>query len=259
MAFNKNELVLDRVRSLIFTDLEDGSVVGRLTNLEDPSLQTSAEGEEVTDAIGSLITQIFRAKNGTFSATNSLFSADLLAQQFGADKEIASDTAKIVVPVEETLTVDGGKVTLSHTPSNTIKYIYGLEKKQLATKYTVAEAASETEFMINGKEITVPTGVTGKIYVEYEYESTAAIRIKNEADKFPQTVGVKIFAIFKDICNANIKYAGAIVARKGQLDPTSVEVALTSTGKHSFTINFNKDYCDEDEELFSVILAGDED
>ena len=29
----------------IFTDLADGSVIGRLTKLEDPSLQTAAEGD----------------------------------------------------------------------------------------------------------------------------------------------------------------------------------------------------------------------
>ena len=39
---NVNELILDRVRSLVFTDLNDGSVIGRLTSLEDPSLQTAA-------------------------------------------------------------------------------------------------------------------------------------------------------------------------------------------------------------------------
>ena len=55
MAINVNELILDHVRSLIFTDLSDGSVIGRLTKLEDPSINTSAETDEVTDARGYLI------------------------------------------------------------------------------------------------------------------------------------------------------------------------------------------------------------
>ena len=112
---NVNELILDRVRSLIFTDLSDGSVLGRLTKLEDPSLQTAAEGEEVTDAQGSLITKIFRAKTGRFEATNSLFSADLLAQQYGTEKEVADEGNKIVAPCEEILEVSEGKVTVSYT------------------------------------------------------------------------------------------------------------------------------------------------
>lgn len=255
MAINVNELILDKVRSLIFTDLADGSVIGRLTKLEDPSLQTAAEGEEVTDAQGALITKIFRAKTGRFEATNSLFSVDLLAQQYGTEKEVASDTATIVTPCEETLTVADGKITLSHTPSNTIKYIYKLENGTLAEKYVVGTTASATEFSINDAEITVPTGVTGKIYVEYEYEATSAVRVVNNTENFPEAVGVKVFAIFKDMCNENIKYAGSIVAKKGKIDPSSIETAFTPTGKHSFAIDFMKDYCDEDADLFSVIIA----
>lgn len=255
MAINVNELILDRVRSMIFTDLADGSVVGRLTKLEDPSLQTAAEAEEVTDAQGALITKLFRAKTGRFESTNSLFSMDLLAQQYGTEKEVASETATIVSPCEETLTVAEGKITLSHEPSNTIKYIYGLENGQLATKYTVGTAASATEFSINGAEITVPTDVTGKIYVEYEYESKDAVRVVNNTENFPEAVGVKIFAIFRDQCNENIKYAGTILAKKGKIDASSIDVSLTATGKHPFAIDFMKDYCDEDADLFSVIIS----
>lgn len=255
MAMNVNELILDKVRSLIFTDLEDGSVVGRLTKLEDPSLQTAAEAEEVTDAQGALITKLFRAKTGRFEATNSLFSMDLLAQQYGADKIVADETNKIIQSCEETLEVADGKVTLTHTPSNEIKYIYKLESNALAKKYTVGTTATASEFAVNGAEITVPTDVTGKIYVEYEYESTDAVKVVNNTENFPEAVGVKIFAIFKDVCNENKKYAGTIIAKKGKIDPTSIDTALTATGKHSFAVDFMKDYCDDDADLFSVIVA----
>lgn len=252
---NVNELILEKVRSLIFTDLSDGSVIARLTKLEEPSLQTAAEAEEVTDAQGALITKLFKAKTGRFEATNSLFSVDLLAQQYGTEKEVASDTTKIIVPCEETLTVADGKITLSHKPVNEIKYIYRLENGALAQKYTLGTAASATEFTVSDTEITVPTDVTGKIYVEYEYESTSAIRVVNSTENFPETVGVKVFAIFKDMCNENVKYAGSIVAKKGKIDPSSLDVAFTATGKHAFAVDFMKDYCDEDGDLFSVIVA----
>lgn len=255
---NVNELILDKVRSLIFTDLSDGSVIGRLSKLEEPTLQTAAEGEEITDAQGALITKLFRAKTGKFTAQNSLFSMDLLALQYGSEKEVADETKKIIVPIEEILTVADGKVTLSHAPVEEIKYIYKLESGQLAKKYTLGAAASATEFSISDQEITVPTDVTGKIYVEYEYESANAVRIVNNTKDFPKSVGVKIFAIFRDQCNDNIKYAGVIKAAKGKIDPSSIETALTGTGKHSFDIDFMKDYCDDSldgVDLFSVIVA----
>lgn len=255
MAINVNELILDKVRSLIFTDLEDGSVIGRLTKLEDPSLQTAAEAEEITDAQGALITKLFRAKTGRFEATNSLFSMDLLAQQYGTEKEVASETTKINVPCEETLEIADGKVTLSHTPAGDIKYIYKLENNALATKYTLGTTASANEFAVEGTTITTPTGVTGKVWVEYEYEATDAVKVVNDADKFPTSVGVKVFALFRDPCNDNIKYAGSIIAKKGKIDPSSIDTALTATGKHSFAIDFMKDYCSDDENLFNVVIA----
>lgn len=255
MAINVNELILDKVRGCILTDLEDGSVLARLTKLEDPKLQSSADGEEITDAVGNLIAKLYRAKKGRFESANSLLSMDLLAQQYGSEKEVASETSTVTTPCEETLTVDGGKITLSHTPSNTIKFIYGLEKGALATKYSVGAAVSATEFKVTGKEITVPTGVTGKIYVEYEYASTSGVRVVNNTENFPAAVGVKIFAIFRDQCNENTKYAGAIVAKKGKIDPSSLDTTLTSTGKHSFAVDFMKDYCDDEADLFSIIVA----
>ena len=136
MSINVNELILDRVRSLRLTSLDDGSVLARLTKLEDPSLQTAAESEDVTDAMGSLITRLFRAKTGKFSTTNSLFSVDLYALQLGTEKEIASAENKIPVPVEQTLTVADGKVKLAHIPiAGTLKFLYKFERNQLATKY----------------------------------------------------------------------------------------------------------------------------
>lgn len=261
MSINVNELILDRVRSLRLTSLNDGSVLARLTKLEDPSLQTSAESEDVTDALGSLITRLFRAKTGKFSTTNSLFSVDLYALQVGSEKEVATDEAKIPVPVEEVITVSGkgGTATLKHTPiEGTVKYIYQFENNQLATKYKVGVEANDTDFMISGKEITVPTNVEGKIYVEYEYEAAAAVRVKNNTENFPEAVGVKIDCIFRDQCNENMKYAGSIVAAKGKIDPSQIEIALTSTGKHPLDIDFFKDYCDDEADLFSIIIAGDE-
>lgn len=256
-------MILDRVRSLTAHDLSNGEMLFRLTSLEDPSLQTSAEGEEIVDAIGALITTLYRAKKATFSASNSLISLDLAAAQFGAKKEVASSENKIAVPTFEIITVaeDATEVTLKKAPVGTVKYIYALTNNEIATRYTSASVASETEFVIDetGK-ITVPTGLTGKIYVEYTYEvdgseKNGANRIVNKTSEFPEACSVKIYAYFRDKCNENLMYSGVIVANKAKLNPESVELALTSTGKHPFEFQMMRDYCDEEAELFSIIIA----
>lgn len=278
MAFDVNELIIDRVRSLTAHDLSNGKMLFRLTSLEDPSLACTAEGEEVTDAIGALITTLYRAKKATFSASNSLISLDLAAAQYGTKKEIASAENKIIVPTYEVLTVEDGKVQLSNEATYTmtedgektynIKYIYALVNGGIATRYDAGATTSATEFLASEgtktladkstktvTDIAVPTGVTGKIYVEYEYEAENANRIVNKTSEFPEACSMKIYAYFRDKCNENVVYSGVIVANKAKLNPESVELALTSTGKHAFEFQMMRDYCDEEAELFSVIVA----
>lgn len=259
--FNKNELILDRVRSLTTHDLETSELLFRLTSLEDPSLSCTAEGEEVTDAIGALITTLYRAKKATFSASNSLISLDLAAAQYGTKKEVG--TAKI--PTYEIITVPSGatSVQLSKASVEDIAYIYSVNEGEIATSYAAAKegSATETEFVfafgdeLDCKTITLPTGlVADKIYVEYAYEGVAN-RVVNKTSNFPASCSMKIYAYFRDKCNDNIVYSGIIVSPKAKLNPEQVELALTSTGKHAFEFQMMRDYCDEDAELFSIIVA----
>lgn len=260
MALNKNELILDRVRSLTTHDLETSELLFRLTSLEDPSLSCTAEGEEVVDAIGALITTLYRAKKATFSASNSLISLDLAAAQYGTKKEVASDTAKITDYAYEILKVDGTTVALKNKPLvDSVKYIYSIEDNQIGTAYKAGSAASETEFVVaEDGTITLPTSVkSGKIYVEYKYENANAMRVVNKASNFPTACSVVIYAYFKDTCNENTVYSGKIICPKAKLNPEQVELALTSTGKHAFEFTMMKDYCAEEgeDELFSIVIS----
>lgn len=261
MAFNPNELILDKVRQLTAHDLETGEILLRLTSLEDPTLSTSAEGEDVTDAVGALITTMYRAKQATFSATNSLVSMELAAAQYGTKKIVASDESKFVDYAYEILPVVDNTVTLSHTPiEGTIGYIYVIENNEIKKSYPVGTAASDKEAAVSTEKdnvIDLPTGVTsGKIYVEYNFENAEAVKIVNSADNFPSAVSVVIHALFRDVCNENKVYAGKIICHKAKLNPESIELTLTSTGKHPFEFKMLKDYCSEDAELFTIIVSG---
>lgn len=264
-TFNKNELILDKVRSLVTHDLSTGELLFRLTSLEEPSLQCTAEGEEVTDAIGAVITTLYRAKKATFSATNSLISLDLAAAQYGAKKEVAASGGKEIVDYTyEILTVNSDKkVTLKHTPisDENIAFIYSLVNGEIGTTYkpTSTEAATATEFLVNGTEISVPTNLSAgdKVYVEYKYKTEKAVKIVNRASQFPESCSLVIYAYFRDRCNENTVYSGKIICPRAKLNPEQVELALTSTGKHAFEFTMMKDYCAEEgeDELFTIIVA----
>lgn len=244
---------------MTFNDLSTGEMLFRLTQLEDPTLTCTSEGEEVTDALGSVITTLYRSKKATFSATNSLVSLDLAAAQYGTKKEVAGTGKGIVTRTFETITIPDGEtsVKLAHEPANKddVKFIYSIANGELGKSYKAGANASQTDFVIaeNGT-ITLPTGLTGKIYVEYEFKTENAVRIVNKASKFPEAAKVVIYAIFRDACNENVVYSGVIVCPKAKFNPESVELALTSTGKHAFELNMMKDYCEDDGDLFTIIV-----
>lgn len=255
-TFNKNEVVLEKIKQASLYDLESGILLNRLTSIEDPSLNTTAEKEEVVDAQGNTITDIYRAKKATFGGNNSLFSLDLAASQFGATKEVASSDKKIVNYMAETLTIADGKVKLAKTPvENSIKYIYIIEGGEIGESYKVGTDAATQALVANDGTITVPTSVTeGKVYVEYAYESEEAVRIVNKANEYPTAGKLVILALFRDKCTDKT-ILGSIICPKAKLNPESVDLSLTPTGKHPFEYTMMKDFCSDEEELFEIVLS----
>lgn len=253
MAFNVNELIIDRVRSIRAYDPAEGTMVYRLTQIEEPSLSCTSEGEEVTDAVGALITTLYRAKRATLSGTNSLFSLDLAAAQFGTQKEVG----KVVNYAYEVLTVSAGNTTveLKKTPANDIKFIYGMEGNGISKKFSADTDVEAEKFVISDKTITVPTDFEGDLFVEYEYEVEEGARVLNMSDEFPKTVKLLADVILRDPCDDNTVYAGTVLAERAKLTPESVEIALTSTGKHPFEYQLFKNYCSEKAALFEIIVS----
>lgn len=261
MAFNKNEVLLDRVRSLTAHDLETNELLFRLTSLEDPSLACTAEGEEVVDAIGALITTLYRAKKATFSASNSLISLDLAAAQYGTKKEVVEEGKTITDYTYEIIkVVEGEPVKLANKPNvDSVKYIYTIEDGQIGTAFKAGATASATEFVVSDEgEITLPTGVdAAKIYVEYTYENANAMRVVNKASNFPSACSVVIYAYFKDVCNENKVYSGKIICPKAKLNQNRLNLLLLLQENVHLSLKMMRDYCssEDEDELFSIVIS----
>lgn len=236
----------------------------RLTQLEEPSLNCTAEGEQVTDAVGAVITTMYRAKQAEFTATNSLLSLDLAAAQYGTKKVVGETSAEILDYTYEILTIttaDTAGVNLAHTPANPteIKFAYEVVDGGLGKSFAAGAAPSATEFQINAGKLIPPTGFEGKLFVEYTFENENATMVRNSASNFPEACSVIVYAYFRDVCNENIIYSGKIIIPKAKLNPESIELALTSTGKHPFTFTIQKDYCSEEgaDTLFDIIVSAE--
>ena len=194
--FNPNELIIERVRAVEEYDPETFELTGRYTQIEDPSLKFTADGTDVTDAMGAPITTFYNAQSGTFDFSNSIFSMDLLATQAGSSKVVASNTNKIIVPVSETIPIGSDHtVTLKYIPVGTtkaeIKYVKVINSNNTFGKtYTLSSTASEDNFTIDAasKKITLPDGVTGKVFVNYKRESEKAAMVTKKTDGVPTVI-----------------------------------------------------------------------
>lgn len=264
-TFNPNELVLEKIRSVEEYDTATRELLGRYTQIEDPSLQTSAEGTDVTDAMGTPIMTFYNAQTGTFSFTNSIFSLDLAASQFGAEKKVASSENKIVIPVSETIEIGSDhKVKLKYVPVGAtgaeVKYVKVINGNNTFGKtYEVNAVAGEGKFTLDAatQTITMPDDVTGRVFVNYDRETEKAVEVDKTTDSVPKVKSLLIHAIFHDPCDKNLVYSGVISCPRAQIDPSSVELALTSDGKHAASYILQKPYCDEDSKLFSILVSED--
>ena len=262
ISFNPNEITIERVRSVEEYDPDTMELTGRYTQIEDPSLKLSADSTDVTDAMGTPIQTFYTAQKGTFDFTNSVFSLDLAASQFGTKKVVASDTNKIKVPVSEVITIGaGGTVELKYVPVGTkgaeVKYVKVVNNDNtFGETYKVSATAGDGKFTINAanKTITLPEGTTGRVFVNYEKEATEAVQVVKRTDGVPEVKTLLINVIFHSICNKNITMAGYIRCPRAQIDPSSVELMLKADGKHSASYTLNKEYCAEDGNLLDIIV-----
>lgn len=259
MSFNPNELVLERIRAVEEYDPSTNELIGRYTQIESPSLKTAAEGTTVTDAMGAEITTFYRAQTGTFDFTNSIFSLDLAASQFGSKKEVGDD---VIRPVTETKDIVDHTVSLKYEPvtnsgSEITKIKVINENNEFGETYTItaAETLKGCQFKLSGQTITLPDGVTGKVFVRYDAKCPKTAKITKTTDSLPAIRSLLVYAIFHDPCDINKVYAGMISIPRAQIDPSAVEVSLTPDGKHAASYKLQKAYCDETAKLFDIIVS----
>lgn len=248
--------IVDRIVRGNMYDNKTGELLWSLNQIQNPSLTMDSETVDATDALGTTIMSFDRSKTCTFSAENAIFDLSLLAEQVGS--EAKSETRN--VPVFESLEVatKGGKVTLAHTPADTVKYIYVLNSDgSLGTQFVAGASASDTEFAINGNQITVPTNLEAgsRIFVSYEYEGTATYVI-NSAQNFPTAGKFVMEVLGRDICDATTEIYAMLILPSAKLS-ASTDLSFDTEMAQSFELIAQQNYCSTTNELFTLIIPED--
>lgn len=263
---NLNNVVIDRVlRGIFSTDAE--GIIFSLNQIQNFSLNTTSESQEVVDAMGVSIMELMRSKSVEASAENAIFDLGLLASQYGTKKVVATAEDKLIVPTMESFEAEANtdgeikKYTLKHTPTVDPTAIYELNgDSTLGAKYTAATAASATEFVYSNGAITLPTGATAgtEFFVMYEYESENAVQVINAANKFPSMGKMTFECLVYDVCNPEEKIFAYVILPRFQLKSDFDWSVGGDSQTHAFSGKANVNYCDKNKEMVRVVIVDDD-
>ena len=222
MAFDINNFVIDRVIRGVALSQKDDSVLFSINQMQNVSLNCASESTDAVDALGTPIATFYRAKSAEFSAENAIFDMNLMATQLGTAKKVASSTAKITAPAMESFTYGTGNYELKHTPKTVPNEIYVLNgDSTFGKKFVKGTAASDSEFAITNKTLSLPTGLaaTDELFVMYDYETDSAVEVVNSATEFP--VGCKFImeVLGCDVCDQTTLVHAYVIFNNFKLSP----------------------------------------
>lgn len=222
MAFDINNFVIDRVIRGVALSQKDDSVLFSINQMQNVSLNCASESTDAVDALGTPIATFYRAKSAEFSAENAIFDMNLMATQLGTAKKVASSTAKITAPAMESFTYGTGSYELKHTPKTAPNEIYVLNgDSTFGKKFVKGTAASEKEFGITNKTLSLPTGLNAgdELFVMYDYETDSAVEVVNSATEFP--VGCKFImeVLGCDVCDQTTLVHAYVIFNNFKLSP----------------------------------------
>lgn len=259
-----NNFIIDQVKMGIMYRTDNNDIMFSLTQITDPTLSITVDTPATAvDAMGTTIASFDRGKSAEFSGSNAIFDVNLLAAQSGTEKNVASATNLILVPMWETVTYTGEPtVILSKVPVGAagaeIPFIWAFRgDSTMGTKFSIGATASDTEFTLSAatRTLTFPTDLDEgtELFVSYEYNSQSAIEVINTAIDFPDAGKFIVQVIGNDICSPTIKYVAYLVFPNAKLS-AAVDIAFTTDGGHPFSMTMMQGYCDRQRKLFSLII-----
>ena len=260
MAFDINNFVIDRVIRGVALSQKDDSVLFSINQMQNVSLNCASESTDAVDALGTPIATFYRAKSAEFSAENAIFDMNLMATQLGTSKKVASSTAKITAPAMESFTYGTGSYELKHTPKTAPNEIYVLNgDSTFGKKFVKGTAASEKEFSITNKTLSLPTGLNAgdELFVMYDYETENAVEVVNSATEFPVGCKFVMEVLGADVCDQTTLIHAYVIFPNFKLSP-DFDWSVATDGSHPFSGKAQQAYCDKEKKLFNIVIPSED-
>lgn len=222
----------------------DGDILFTVKDVQDASLNTSAELEDAVDGQGNIINQYLRSKTAEWSGSNALFDFGMAAAQYGDKVVVSNHTVQKTEVIEVAANATSVNLAANYKANGALK-VYAIDNDGMTLGASINGTAAS-------KVLTVPSAnAARKIFVKYETE-VSGTKIENRADAAGVPFKLTVEALGNDTCTKNTSYL-YITAPYAKMAP-DFDWGIATDGTHDFTINCMKDYCG-DAGLFTVVKA----
>ena len=271
MGFNLGDIIVDRVQYAYAEDSK-GNLLYTLTQLQDVSINITADSTDAVDNQGTLIKRFWKSKSGELNANNAMINLNIVAAVAGEGSVSSADGTTLTMP--KSIAVNQNKTgdaeielcTAEHASQivdGTIKVNDFTNSGTSGKAYSKATGSEgdvkENEFVYSNGKIKLPKVPNGRFIIKYErtIEADKGTRIINKGDKFPSTVKLTLKALVVDPCETDVVRAAYIVIPSFQVSP-ELEISMTSDGQLPYNGVLQMDYCSADKALYEIYYADDD-
>lgn len=259
MGFKLGDRIYKEILYAYSEDLTTELPLYVLTQLNDASIEITAESTDVTDKNGNLVKKIWKSKAGSFTATNAFANTNILNAASGGKPIFASSENKVDMPKIFHVS-KGADVTLKDFVEGTVRVMQYFGDGSIGKVYNLAEDATATaeKFAIatgTGK-LTLPTDdEADQFLIKYIRKVEEGAIISNKADEFPSSVRLIMKAIYFNPCKKNEIKADYIEFPSFQVSPEVTFPISADSATMDFKGDLEIDYCGTDKVLYNVYSA----
>ena len=261
MSFRLGDKIYKEILYFYTEDLSTQNPLYVLTQLNNATIDITAESTDVNDKNGNLVKKIWKSKAGSFSATNAFVNTNIIAASSGSTPIFASNANKVTMP--RMLHVKAGTtVDITDYVAGSVKVAQYFGDGSIGKTYVLGTTASDTEFSIASgtSELTLPTDSETEMYfVKYLREVESGALISNKANEFPSSVRAIMKATYYNPCKKNELKADYIEFPSFQVSPETSFPINADSATMDFKGDLEIDYCGTDKVLYNVYDADEVD
>jgi hypothetical protein len=252
-----NGLVIDRVLQATGFSKSTNEPLYRLTQVQNPSLTSSADQVDALDNTGVKIMSFDRNAAATFSAENAVKDMALLAQQLGSSQVESSDAKKVVVPAFDVIDVVAGQTqyTLANMPKATPS-VYVLNRDgSLGYKIENGDDAGEDIFAYADGKLTIAIAghisAESQLVVMYDYEAGSSKKVTsivNSSNVFAKAHRLVVEVLAYNPCDTETMIYMYLIFPNCKMS-RNFDLTLDTESAHSFEVECMVDYCSKDKKF----------